>query len=742
MRSTGSHFRSLTVTDSFIALNWKFPPSAMKLASVLSAYFEDDVRARGASYYRLGAVRIKRGNATSVESGVRGSRVYDVEIGWDGRKLSLYCDCPYYEDMGGCKHIWATILAADAANFFTAITRINPRDISFDEHDDFEHDVGIAEEEPPYYAPVSRPAAPFIPLPKVAPPAWRQRIDEIVPAGSLSTAVWPARRELLYLVDIQASTARGAIILDLKTREAKLKGGWKKPAPPAITRASIPSLPNPADRRILGLLTGTAMNSDWMSYNSYESIGVGFRLRDPFASSIMPDIARTGRCLLHLNAVDHDWLPLTWDEGEPWRLILRLERFEGRQWTLAGYLRRGSEEMSLLAPPLISEGLVFTRERIAPLEEGSPVEWIAALRRLRHIDAPEGDIGQMLAALLEHPLAARIEVPEELHYEEVQPVPKPCLTFRSEKRYEWEQQHLRADLSFDYDGRRVPGALANRGIYYPAERRFVVRDLDAEAAAKAFLYEHGLEDQAAEFAGQAPGLRLSPKKLPAVAHACLTAGWHVEAEGKIFRRPGEIRVGVSSGVDWFELHGEVDYGGASAKLPALLAALRRGENMVRLDDGTYGLLPEEWLSRFGPIAGMGSARSRPSAFPAQSGRIARRAAGHPAGSGLRCDLRARAGRTAFLRRGRLRPAARRLRRAVARLSARWRRLDGFSAPLRIWRVPGRRYGGGQDGAGAGAAGGAARAAGIRRTVAGGGSQVAGLQLEAGGRPVYAATAGA
>ena len=105
----------------------------MKLASVLSPHFDSDVRARGASYYRLGAVRIKRGNATGVEAGVRGSRVYDVEITWDGRALALFCDCPYYEDVGACKHLWATILAADAQNYFTAITRLHPRDISFDE---------------------------------------------------------------------------------------------------------------------------------------------------------------------------------------------------------------------------------------------------------------------------------------------------------------------------------------------------------------------------------------------------------------------------------------------------------------------------------------------------------------------------------------------------------------------------------------------------------------------------------
>jgi len=574
----------------------------MKLASVLSGHFDDDVRARGASYYRLGAVRIKRGNATAVAAGVRGSRVYDVDISWDGHSLALFCDCPYYDDVGACKHIWATILAADAQNYFTAISRISPRDISFDEIADHDFDPGPLSDYPPFArpAPFSKPAL----QPEL--PAWRMRLNEIVPAGSLIATAWPAQRELLYVVDVSASHTRGSLILDLKTREPKLKGGWKKPANPQITRAAMSALPNPADRRILGLLSGTALNSDWMSYSTYEPISDGFRLRHPFAATVMPEIARTGRCMLQVKDSGDEWLPLAWDDGEPWRLVLRLQRAEGRKWALAGYLRRGGEEMDLLAPLLIAEGMVFTRQRIALLEDAAPAEWIAALRRLRQIDAPEGDIGQMLAALLEHPLSARIEVPEELRYEEVQPAPRPCLTFRSEKRYEWQPPHMRADLSFDYDGRRVPSSLLSRGIYYPAEQRFIVRDQQAEAAAKAFLYQQGLEDHAPDYPGDIAALKLAPKKLPAVAHACLTAGWHVEAEGKTFRRPGAMKVGVSSGVDWFELYAEVDYGGASAKLPALLAALRRGETMVPLDDGTYGLLPEEWLTRFGPIAGLGA----------------------------------------------------------------------------------------------------------------------------------------
>ena len=75
---------------------------------------------------------------------------------------------------------------------------------------------------------------------------------------------------------------------------------------------------------------------------------------------------------------------------------------------------------------------------------------------------------------------------------------------------------------------------------------------------------------------------------------------------------------VKSGIDWFELHGRVDFGdGRSASIAELLAALRRGEATVLLDDGTRGLVPEEWLRRYARVAAFGEAagdhvRYRPS----------------------------------------------------------------------------------------------------------------------------------
>ena len=70
-------------------------------------------------------------------------------------------------------------------------------------------------------------------------------------------------------------------------------------------------------------------------------------------------------------------------------------------------------------------------------------------------------------------------------------------------------------------------------------------------------------------------------RLAGAVRTLLDAGWRVEAEGKLYRQAGSFTLSVTSGVDWFDLHGEIDFDGVSATLPELLRALRRGDTMVR-----------------------------------------------------------------------------------------------------------------------------------------------------------------
>jgi SNF2 family DNA or RNA helicase len=63
-----------------------------------------------------------------------------------------------------------------------------------------------------------------------------------------------------------------------------------------------------------------------------------------------------------------------------------------------------------------------------------------------------------------------------------------------------------------------------------------------------------------------------------------------------------MQIEVESGIDWFDVHGQANFDDQLAELPELLQAIARGEKTVRLDDGTYGMLPEQWLKRYAPLA--------------------------------------------------------------------------------------------------------------------------------------------
>jgi len=107
-----------------------------------------------------------------------------------------------------------------------------------------------------------------------------------------------------------------------------------------------------------------------------------------------------------------------------------------------------------------------------------------------------------------------------------------------------------------------------------------------------------------------PGtLELPAKRMGPVTKDLVLAGWRVEAEGKLIHPAGEFKLALSTGIDWFDLDGGIDYGGQSVNLPDLLSAARQGETMIELGDGSMGMLPEEWLKKYSMLADLGTAEN-------------------------------------------------------------------------------------------------------------------------------------
>ena len=584
-----------------LGLNWP-NPKRLNLSRKLAADFSFGSVRRGQTYFWQGRVHIERGTATEVEARVSGSQPYKVNlVCQQAGVIAAWCDCPYFGSDGPCKHLWATILAAEEGGFLSAAAA-SGRDLRID-YGEYAPDGG-REGSPPLRVP---PAA--IRLASRA-PAWRSQIASILAARDRqgwSGSAWPTKRQIHYIVEIGSSVEAGCLALALLARERKGDGTWTRGGAPSIKRGQIAQLPVPEDREILSTLAGGGHYYGWGQSMASEPLPGTFLVLHPLAQIIMALAAGTGRCYVRDRLEPDVLAPLTWDDGAPWQLEIEMYRTKEATWAVAGALTRGQESMDLTTPVLfVRGGLVFTRDRVARLAEDTPFDWLLHLRKVGHIEAPERERDELLAALLHAPGLPRPRLPEELRYEEVTLPPRPNMKFHAARNGPpYSSEKLRADLSFDYGGRAVSAQDRTPGFYDSASRRFLRRHAEAEKAAARLLEELGLKFRDANY-WDGPAWEIAPTKLPRVVRALLEAQWHVEAEGKVFRRPGAFRIEVSSGVDWFELHGKVEYGKTEAKLPQLLEALRRGENMVRLDDGTYGMLPEEWLRRVGVLAGLGT----------------------------------------------------------------------------------------------------------------------------------------
>jgi superfamily II DNA or RNA helicase len=424
---------------------------------------------------------------------------------------------------------------------------------------------------------------------------------------------WPAGREMIYLIDRAATQAGKGIVIELNYRERKKDGNWSKLKVAKLDREGIAALTDGADRTIVAMLAGADIDRDRYGYGyGYGYYGGSDRqsryiLTGPLAKAALPAMCRTGRCYLRTRDVIYPELEAaqSWGEGAPWRLNVEVTRDpERKEFTVEGKLEREGENRSVADPVMItSGGLVFWGHVIEEYDHRGAFDWLRYLRTQGALTVPEKDGPEFTRELYSSGTLPAVKLPDELQMEEAHLTPKLHLKIHAPKRNSYDER-LRGDFKFAYEDKLIPADSAGHAIVQSDRKRVIVRDKQPEANAHARLHQLGWREEY-YYGTRNNELTLAPSKLAKVVEALVREGWHVEADGKLYRQPGELRIEVNSGIDWFELHGEVQFGDQVAKLPQLLAALRKGEHLITLGDGTTGMLPEEWLKKYGVLAGMG-----------------------------------------------------------------------------------------------------------------------------------------
>jgi superfamily II DNA or RNA helicase len=508
---------------------------------------------------------------------------------------------------------------------------------------------------------VARPVA----KPGARQPAWATDLEErrrlVEPAmRAPGLAIADGRRSagaLVFLLDIGASSDSHAAVLIPSRMQLDVAGNASgRPRPIVIgpgQDAEYESL-DAQERSILSQLVGTAAVGEVGSAESLERRTIARIAVSPQAAPAqLALLCETGRLVIQPEPrrSPETVIPMTWDGGRPWEFALVLEPEDVVSYkaesvadladgepklprpskaTLRGMLVRGSQRKDLKEPrAILRSGLVIFSDRISRLAIGESGGWSTATGWMEQFErrgpielagSQTDGLVERLAGLAEVP---RLELPAWTGWRIESGVPRPKLVLddspavstdeepgetapRRGRRRAAPRVQLAGRIWFDYGGMQIAADDPAGGAADTARRIFVRRDRAAEREALGMLPRYGAvapkrsdDDEIITHHVEIPRARLDAS-VPALA----AAGWAVEVAGRRYRPAGSVAWNVTSGIDWFELSGTIDFGGVTAEMPALLEALARGERSVELSDGSVGILPEGFAEQFEPMAAL------------------------------------------------------------------------------------------------------------------------------------------
>jgi superfamily II DNA or RNA helicase len=595
------------------------------LTEKLRLDFDDRTRQRGQSYFSSGMVKIRSvGTGGPIVADVQGGELYRVTIGIKqrGRTWGLLagCTCPYERHYGDCcKHVWATLLAVERSNTIYQLgplpqkCYIEPVDGETDEYDG----------KVPASASTSSDSSSLRILKSASggngkrsavprKPGWKKLFNAIDSRSSRyeqpMRQTGGAALQPLYILELYETQQEGRLVISLAQQNMKKNGELGRPKKLSIQSTDILRMSDPRDRMICLMLTGTL--SGQSSYGYYYNSSSGFsrwEVPNPLQSEILPHLFSIGRFYYRGTGQDDDIQPLVWDSAGKWELVLAFEGGSSKDHRhLRGCLRRGAERKPLSrncvhvsgAPALFIENNI-----ISEVDIHDCFDWLKALSSHQNVSVRQEDLPGMLKDMGHVSAIPPVEWPPDWGVTEVRDAsPRPELTLHIPEASGNYQRNATGSLVFRY---------GDVGVQWNTEGRFAVdarssamihRTTETEKAMIARLFALG-----AKQTYYTEGFEIPQRLIPSMVSSLLSEGWDVIGNEKLYRRPGEFNISVSSGIDWFDLEGKIKFDDQEANLPELLAALKKGDKFVRLGDGTLGMLPQEWLARHGAFLEMGRA---------------------------------------------------------------------------------------------------------------------------------------
>lgn len=490
---------------------------------------------------------------------------HSEEGGWD---VEPVCECAYYFQHGDyCKHLYALALRAA---WITPLL-------------DFEED------------------GPPGPLP---PPDWRHRFEVLEEAARHHRAMRVRPRpadegkgELLFVMALPDLFEHGTFTFRPMVR-TRLASGEPRLKPMTLKTAAAKRWTDPLPRLLDRMVVRQIQRDRYGILQPRQQPS----LEPEDMEDLLPDLLDAGVLHLSEHRDAHESVPLGNGLDGVWQLRLRgveeqgLLRIDG-EWTL------GEKRSPYDAPRIIlNSGWMILDEAVRRFNPGH-FAWGASLRIQGPLRIPREQANEFVERSLRVPDAPEIEMPEGLAFEVLRGPPKARVSLRHETAAGGSPV---AGLLLGYAGHWIHPLSTGDYVVSENTSQYHFRDHPAEQTAlrgfdglKLLRAPHRIHQHALEWV--VPVAELAERIADWEAR-----GWEVGWEGKPLRHADDTFFEVKgSGVDWFDLHAGVRFGGETLSMPTLLKGLEKGSGFIPLADGGMGLLPAGLPERLEAFRRMG-----------------------------------------------------------------------------------------------------------------------------------------
>ena len=560
------------------------------LQKVMKPYFSSTIRFQGEKYFRSQRLTMMAFMTNQAHFLAQGSSLYHCDLAWEegfkGSREDLFlsfdmsCTCSDFERGGLCKHLWASIKEGDRQGFW----------------DDFQVEEGVS---------------PLLPgEEKASGKNWQKKLQGLVPSQAplveqASLADSLSFEKLYYGLKLTHEYKRVSFFTESQ--------GVLEPQPMGLHE--IHKLKEAVDRELVWLLLsqairdeGETLESGGEQKNLFSSQGHDSGLIHPALEvQLIKKICETKRSFLYGQKSNYklDRVEFLEFHGTMGELVVDLGLKEDHVQIKADLhfnKRKEAKEKNHL--PLsdiqrVSGSGIYLSGKTLGLFKPPYYHWMDTLKSLEGEFIPKDEKDLLVQAFFSQDLIPRINLQPNLDWKRGEhESPKPKMIIKKEGPP--ERPELYGEVYFQY-GEAEVFSKAHQSYALDSKKRILFkRQAYKETSWLSDLEPWGLKEALGGEALSSYYIQ-NQEFLPLIQYL-MEKGWAVEAQGAKLESAQNFNVSISSGVDWFDLKGELTFGaGQKILLSELMKVLKSGEKFIPLGDGSMGMLPKKWLEKHGVL---------------------------------------------------------------------------------------------------------------------------------------------